>query len=117
MDTSAALRELVAAHRPQTANVGYPAAVRERVRLYAMEQRQLGRTAGQIGAEIGLCRTTLSGWTRTAPGTAKLVPVAVVADAHRGVVPRSGGVLVSPRGYRVEGLDVVALAALLQAVG
>ena len=78
---------------------------------------------GMVAAVLGLSRHSVSAWTEARQARGNLRPVEVVADPEppSGVAPvalaPSLPVLISPKGYRVEGLDVVALAALLAVVG
>lgn len=114
------VRALLAAKRPGSWNLGYPEVVRERVRAYAAVRRAGGATASLIADELGLSRHSILSWTAPAPAPAALRPVTVVPDASPAPVPaplQPAAVLISPRGYRVEGLDVAALAALLTTVG
>jgi hypothetical protein len=54
---------------------------------------------------------SLKNWSRTPPPARTLVPVTVAA------APPPALVVVSPGGYRVEGLDVPTVSALLRALG
>ena len=118
--TCAEVRGLLAARRPKSWNLGYPEAVRERVRAYAAGRRAAGATASLIADELGLSRHSVLAWTAPAPTPVRLRPVEVVPDAPPAPSPATAPAtpfLISPRGYRVEGLDVAMLAALLAAVG
>lgn len=104
------LRRLLHQHRPRCARDGYPAAVRRRVAAAARGLVADGWTPHRVAGRLGLAATTLARWLdaddsdRTA-----FVPVVVRSDAPAALQP----VLVTPAGYRVEGLDVEQLAALL----
>lgn len=116
------MRALVKAHRPRTWNLGYPDAVRTRVGAYVASRRAAGVTPTAIADELGLSRQSVVGWSRSEPTAPALLPVEVVADADAGVsapvaLNPAVVVLVSPRGYRVEGLDLVAVGALLERLG
>jgi hypothetical protein len=67
-----------------------------------------------IGRRVGLSAGCLQNWSRTPAPARTLVPVAVAATAP---VPSAPLVVVSPGGYRVEGLDLATLSALLRALG
>jgi hypothetical protein len=121
VETAASLRALLAAKRPRSWNLGYPEGVRARVRAYASRRLASGSTVNKISEELGLSRTSVRSWM-AAPAAAaggmrrvEVVPEATPAPIATDV--GSGLVLVSPRGYRVEGLDVWAAARLLLAVG
>ena len=122
-DTAADVRALVHAKRPKAWAQGYPAAVRDRVCAYVAERRVVGATVGMVAAELGLSRHSVLAWTEARQTRGHLRPVEVIADPEppSGVAPvalaPSLPVLISPKGYRVEGLDVDALAALLAVVG
>jgi hypothetical protein len=121
-ETLETMRALVKAHRPRTWNLGYPEAVRGRVGAYVAARRAAGMTPTAIAVELGLSRQSVLGWSRSDPNAPALVPVEVIADAD-GVAcgpaasPAAVAVLVSPRGYRVEGLDLPAIGALLERLG
>lgn len=122
-DTATDVRALVHAKRPKAWAQGYPVAVRDRVCAYVAERRAVGATAGMVASELGLSRHSVVAWTKARQTRGRLRPVEVVADPEpaTGVAPvalaPSFPVLISPKGYRVEGLDVDALAALLAVVG
>ncbi len=118
--TAEEVRALVASKRPSSWSLGYPETVRERVRAYAAARRAGGATASLVAEELGLSRHSIVTWTAPARASARLRPVTVVPDAEPAPVPApspSAPVLISPRGYRVEGLDATGLAALLATVG
>jgi hypothetical protein len=79
---------------------------------YAREQRGRGKRWRDIAGEVGLSATVLQRWARAARGEPRrLARVEVIAD------PKSAEAvsLVSPSGYRIEGLAVeAALRALAQ---
>ena len=87
-----------------------PGELRERVTAYARKRRQGGASLAQLAQETGLSQETLRRWCSEAAGTA-LVPVHVVADAASRPV-----VVVSPSGYRLEGLELDEAVAVLRAL-
>jgi hypothetical protein len=115
----------------------YPTALRKRIVTLAGARRRSGASWGDIGAEVGIRAETLRRWCiaddvgrrRIASSAAcrssaepygsgstvseppSLVPVRVVD-----VVRSDDVTLVSPSGWRVEGLDLVKLTALLQSL-
>jgi hypothetical protein len=127
MHTSNALREARRAlgelgARGQTTRV--PRRARRAVLAYVAVARDTGLGWSQIVEEVGVSVSALRRW-RDEEGVGdhvSLLPVEVVGDVD--AVPgtelsRRHGVLtlVSPGGYRVEGLGVAQLAALLARVG
>jgi hypothetical protein len=79
---------------------------------------QPGTTVSAAAERLGLNPGTLYGWLRQ-PEVGAFLPVAVVTEppgliATDPVAPACHPVLVSPGGYRVEGLDVDGLTELLR---
>ncbi len=119
-ETIRELKALLLAGRPEAWAQGYPAAVRDRICVYVAERRAAGATSGTIAGELGISRNSVLAWRPSTEGRARFRPVAVVAPAALAVTlapSRVAPVLVTPKGYRVEGLDMAALAELLAAVG
>lgn len=116
-ETLESMRALLGASRPRSWNLGYPPEVRERVRAWIARRRAEGATASSIATELGLSRHSVVGWAKSRPGVPGLVPVEVVAEPVASSHTGAPAVLVSPRGYRVEGLDVAAIGALLERLG
>lgn len=86
----------------------YPAELRRQVVEYVKAQRSEGRPIRAIAAALGLPVNTLTRWsTKATPGRVRRVEVV-------GPSPASSVVLISPRGHRVEGLDLPSLALLLE---
>jgi hypothetical protein len=92
----------------------YPAALRERATRWARRQADSGASLRAIATTLGVHGESVRRWLQSgADAAATLVPVEVVAGpAEAGTV-----VVVSPAGFRVEGLSVAAAAALLREVG
>jgi len=90
----------------------YPERLRGEATRYARERRAEGASYGCIGRELGLGLETVRRWCLRATGEsatgAALVPIEVVPE------PTDDGlVLVSPSGFRLEGLELrEAIAAL-----
>ncbi|MBY0307830.1 MAG: hypothetical protein K2Q09_03730 [Phycisphaerales bacterium] len=63
-----------------------------------------------LARETGVTRETIQSWLRAPASARALVPVAIVSE----VVSSDAIAVVSPRGYRVEGLGVAGVAALLR---
>jgi hypothetical protein len=117
METLESMRALLRANRPRTWNLGYPLAVRERISGYITARRAGGDTPTAIARELGLSRQSVVGWTLDGSVPASFVPVEVVPEAADPSPGPPHLIFVSPRGYRVEGLDVAAIGALLERLG
>lgn len=110
-DTPATLARLLRDRRPKVANRGYPDPIRRRVGAWARAQRTRGASWASLARELPVATTTLIAWAKLASPEG-LVPV-VVHDEAPAVTAPDTPVLVSPSGYRVEGLGLTALAQLL----
>lgn len=92
-----------------------PDEVRAAVLAYAGSERERGVKWREIAGTVGLSESVLVRWTsgeHRHRQSARIVPVRVTV-APRGVAVAGGVTLVSPSGYRVEGLAVIdALEAL-----
>lgn len=93
---------------------------------YVAAARKEKRAWRQICEDVGLSESVLRRWSAADVGDERvsLVPVKVIADATSGVDDevrqrRSDGAitLLTPGGYRIEGLGVEQLATLLARVG
>lgn len=91
----------------------YPTALRNRVATYMEARRAEGASVPIIGAELGMCVSTLLRWTKARPSTAAFERVLVVADR----APPSALVVHGPCGLRIEGLDLAAVAELVRRLG
>ncbi len=90
----------------------YPDALRARVTRRARRQLDGGAALQDIASELGLRRYTLRLWTKAAlpAATTALVPVEIIAST-----PRPGPVsVVSPSGFRIEGLTLDEAVAVIQ---
>lgn len=104
------------ARRRGRTGIRYPAALHaEAVRL-ARERLAQGVALARIARDLGLRPPTLSLWLRKTPKPS-LRRVALAPDPQPtpATGPATVPVLVTPRGFRVEGLDVDTLALLLRA--
>lgn len=103
------LRALVQRSRPSPRRHGYPVEVRAKVVAFATAARASGASWPALAAALDLSVSTLSAWCASAScGT--FLPV-VVAEPERVNPPV---VLISPGGWRVEGLGVGELRLLLR---
>jgi hypothetical protein len=132
MEPLESVRSLLKSHRARAASEGYPAEVRARVGRYAAARRADGDRVSAIALDLGISTTSITKWASAVvrPPPLQLVPVEVVPDVLVAPtilapvtrrVPTGSAVcsptLVSPRGFRVEGLDVEALYTLLGRLG
>jgi hypothetical protein len=92
-----------------------PSEVKARVRQYVLGRREQGATLAQISDELGLSIRNVQRWSVTGraarPGRA-IVPVAVEVIAE--CVAKVS--VVSPSGYRLEGLGLDEAVRLLRAL-
>ena len=93
----------------------FPADLKQRVAKWLAERRACGATVAELAQELGLARGTALRWSNEfkSKGSRSLVQVEVVPEA----TPTSSYVVVSPSGFRVEGLSFAEAAALLRALG
>lgn len=93
--------------------------------VYVAAAREVGRAWRQICEDVGLSESVLRRWRAADVGEQRvaLVPVKVIADAHidvdEGRQRRSEHAitLLTPGGYRIDGLGVEQLATLLTRIG
>lgn len=91
----------------------YPAALRARIASYAAKRRAEGETWASLRDELGVPWETLRRWSIDGP-RASVVPVEVIAPS-----PDRGDevvAVVSPTGWRLEGLAVRDAVAVLRAL-
>lgn len=116
-DSPETLRALLAQTRPKPAHLGYPQATRERIVAWALSCRRTGATWQELATRVGLSHTTLREWARPARAAASAALLPVLVEPEGAPRPSGSGILTSPRGYRVEGLNVEQLAVLLERLG
>ena len=114
-DDGSSARAAVAALGPRGRTSRIPDAVRAEVLAYARGARAAGRSWAGIAHAVGLSAGAVKNWSQTPAPARRLVPVAVATPAPEG--PGAALVVVSPGGYRVEGLDLATATALLRALG
>lgn len=94
--------------------VPYPAAVRERAAAVTRERMGAGISANCTARMLGLRPATLYSWLSRKP-TKGFRAVRVVQSPGSAVAQdRAKPVLVTPNGFRIEGLDTAGLVALLR---
>jgi len=96
------------------------AELRQRVAGYARERHAAGWSWEEVARELGVACSALRRWleagSKERPGA--LVPVSVRGAGFLGSGGSAGALtLVSPAGYRLEGLDLASAAKLLEELG
>ena len=90
----------------------YPRDLRERVVAWARGRQEAGASWESIKRELGQKFDTVRRWCAAVAKSRALVPVRVVATRSQRTVS-----VVSPSGYRVDGLALSEAAALLRELG
>lgn len=117
------LRESIQRHRSNKSVPGrnYPAALRSAIVAHAAERQAVGDGVHTIAASLGLNPNTLYMWlraraTETRPRAAfRKVRISSVPK-DRSAPTANGPTVVTPQGFRVEGLDVAGLVAVLRSL-
>ena len=92
---------------------GVRGALRDETLAFTRARVAEGATQSQIARELGVTQTSVSRWCREMRRGA-LVPVEIVQPRAAAAV---GVAIVSPRGLRVEGLDLEAVCVVLARLG
>lgn len=87
----------------------YPASLRHEIVAAAADARAQGESVARIQEQLGVSWNTIARW-RKSMAPPSLLPVLVRTTAP----PRSTPVLVSPSGWRVEGLTLDDVRVLLE---
>jgi DNA-binding transcriptional regulator YiaG len=92
--------------------------VRERCKRYAVARSAAGTSQKVIAAELGVSAMSVQRWLRTksTEAASAMVPVRVVAT-RAPLEPPSRLVVTTPRGLRVDGLDLETLCTLIVRLG
>ncbi|HTE56562.1 MAG TPA: hypothetical protein VK698_37170 [Kofleriaceae bacterium] len=94
----------------------YPEGLRRRVTAWARQRRDGGASLQVLSKELGLSMETVRRWTATArdstPARTALVPVEVIEEPTARLA-----VVVSPSGFRLEGLTLDEAVAVLARLG
>lgn len=96
--------------------VRYPEALRRKALAYASRRRRSGDSLKSIAGVLGLRPQLLCYWRKKATGRVLRRVRITATETSSAPPPRACPVLITPRGLRVEGLDVDSLAALLSAL-
>jgi transposase-like protein len=90
----------------------FSADLKQRATAWIIKRRAEGVGVSEIASELGLAPGTVLKWSARSNSSRALVPVEVVADQS---AARTVSIL-SPSGFRVEGLSLLEAAALLRAL-
>ncbi len=93
--------------------VRYPAEVRTEVVALAREAPGAGRRAGALAKQLGLPPGTITRGGRHGPRQ-RVRRIRIVPTLPAMGAPPAAPVLVTPQGWRIEGLDVAMLLRVLQ---
>ncbi len=90
--------------------------LRERCEAYAARRCAEGASQKVIAGELGVSAMSVRRWllAKRVPRTAALVPVRVIDSSPEAA---SRAVITTPRGLRVEGLDLDAVCVVLARIG
>ena len=106
------LREAIARSRVGQTRWRCPVELREKVAEFAKERKKEGAGVGEMAKRLGVSESGLGRWLDG--GKPKLRPVRV-ADKQTPSLDQL--VLVTPGGYRLEGLSAASAADLLRRLG
>jgi len=101
----------------------YPTALRRAVIEHAQERLEHGATVKAVARTLDLADQTLGYWLRSAdPGEASAVmrAVAVRPEPAAAVAPATTSaraVVVTPQGFRIEGLELAEIVSLVRSFG
>jgi transposase-like protein len=93
----------------------YTAEMKAKALQLAKDLQSQGLAMDVVAKRIGICAATVYLWRSSSKGS-RMVPVTVVRTEPQ-VVASASFALVSPRGYRLEGLPVKLAMAMLQELG
>jgi len=114
-DVREELKQTLSTLTPRGRGKPYPKGLLEKLLSYTVARRRQGATLLTIGTELGMSWRTLARWTGERKSKPQFERVAVVAPPS--VPPPKGLVVHGPRGLRIEGLDLAAVAELVRRVG
>ena len=111
------LRRQLHRSRPTRNSEGYPPKLRARVGLWLAAHRDRGRSWTELGQSLGISAATARSWGEAARGAGFVEVHAAPAVAAPAAGETEVLTLVTPQGYRVEGLRLETLVALLEQLG
>jgi transposase len=93
----------------------YPKGLLEKLLSYTVARRRQGAKLVEVASELGMPNHTLARWVGEKRATKRFERVEVVAAP---AAPAVRALIVhGPRGLRIEGLDIAAIAELVRRVG
>ena len=103
---------------PRGRGRAYPKGLLEKVLTYTVARRRQGAKLIEVAAELGLHDQALSRWLGEKRRGNRFDRVQVVAAAATTAAPAGSTIVVhGPRGLRIEGLELAAVAELVRRVG
>jgi len=93
----------------------YPKGLLEKLLSYTVARRRQGAKLVEVATELGMQNQTLARWVGEKRAAARFDRVEVVPVAPAAVA--TSIVVHGPRGLRIEGLDIAAVAELVRRVG
>lgn len=90
----------------------YSRELREEAVAYVARRKREGASVERIASELGVSSVSLSRWSRAMGNTKSLVPVEIIANEEGSRLS-----LLTPRGYRVEGLSEASAVRLVERLG
>ena len=109
--TDQELREEIAASRAGKKRWRCPMPLRKRIIRHASERKRQGLSLRQMAKALGLGESTLLRWFRVTDGRLRPVRVAESASENAELA------LVTPGGYRLEGLSAATAVEVLRGLG
>ena len=105
------LREAITQSRVGQARWRCPVKLRDEIVGFAQERRREGVSVLKIATQLGVSESGLSRWLQKADG--RLRPVRLIEEPSR----HEPLVLITPGGYRLEGLSSLSAAEVLRRLG
>lgn len=101
---------------PRGRGRAYPKGLLEKLLSYTVARRRQGASIVEVASEVGVNFRTLARWVGGRK-TARFERVVVAAPVVAAAASPARIVVHGPRGMRIEGLDVAAVAELVRRVG
>jgi len=109
------LRIELSALGPRGRGRAYPKGLLEKLLSYTVARRRQGAKLVEVAAELGMRNQALSRWLGEKRAAKRFDRVEVVAAPA--AIAATTIVVHAPRGLRIEGLDIAAVAELVRRVG
>jgi len=101
---------------PRGRGRAYPKGLLEKLLSYTVARRRQGASIIEVASEVGINFRTLARWLG-ARKTARFGRVEMIAAPVTTAAAATAVVVHGPRGLRIEGLDLAAVAELVRRVG